>query len=92
MDEGTQPDYERRLGVVEAITIVTRQCPNAAVRSLAEQALRTIAQEGASALPTQAYLVVTAMRGWRGDRATQVARSLDAFLADRAHGEHEDGD
>ena len=28
----------------------------------------------------QAYFVLTSMKGWRGDRATQVHRSLTKYL------------
>ena len=73
-------DYERDLGVVEAITLVTLQCPNGSVRGCAGQALEAIKQAGAAALHEQSFLVLTAIRGWRGPRATQVARSLRRFL------------
>jgi len=70
----------RRLGVVEAFTVVTRSCPSGAVRSVAENALEAVKREGAKTLPEQAYLVLTACRGWQGDRATQVKESLRGFL------------
>jgi len=75
-------DYERNLGVVEAITLASKQCPNASVRTSAERALETIRKDGAAALPTQAYLLMTSMRGWRGERASQIHRSLQLFLAE----------
>ncbi len=72
----------RILGVVEAITAVTRQCPHGSVVAAAEHALETIKERGADAMAEQAFLVLTAMRGWRGDVSQQVGRSLQAFLDD----------
>jgi hypothetical protein len=80
MAEPLKDDYSRTLGVIEALTVVTKQCPNGSVRSCAEASLAAIRAGGASTLRDQAYLVLTAMRGWRGDRAAQVHRSLSAFL------------
>jgi len=74
-------DPARTLGVVECFHAVIRQCPHASARAVAEHALATIEREGAAALAEQAYLVLTAVRGWRGERAAQVKRSLEAFLA-----------
>lgn len=76
----SNPDYDRDLGVIEAITMVTRSCPSGVVVSLAEQALETIKAEGAGAMKQQAYLVLSALQGWRGDRARQVHRSLTRYL------------
>ena len=73
-------DYERTLGVAEAITLVTQQCPNAHVRESAERALDAIKGGDQAVLKQQVFLVLTTMRGWRGDRATQIFRSLQAFL------------
>ena len=73
-------DYERTLGVIEAITVVTQQCPSGSVRACAERALEAIKDGGSSALREQAYFVLTAIQGWRGDRAGQVHASLSAFL------------
>ena len=73
-------DYERTLGIVEALTCVKDQCPSGPVRECAEHALEAIRKGGAEKLREQAYFVLTAMRGWRGDRAAQVHRSLNAFL------------
>lgn len=73
-------DSERELGVVEAITIVTRSCPNGGVVRAAEQALETIKGGGPEAMKQQAYFVLTAIKGWRGDRAGQVHRSLSQYL------------
>jgi hypothetical protein len=72
----------RNLGVVEAITAVTRQCPHGSVVAAAEQALETIKERGADAMAEQAFLVLSAIQGWRGDVAQQVHRSLQAFLDD----------
>jgi hypothetical protein len=73
-------DYSRTLGVVEAISAVRDQCPSGAVQAAARAALEAIQREGAPALPQQAFLVLSAARGWSGERAEQVKRSLRAFL------------
>jgi benzil reductase ((S)-benzoin forming) len=73
-------DYSRTLGVVEAITAVRDQCPSGAVQAAARGALEAIQREGASALPQQVFLVLSAARGWTGERAEQVKRSLRGFL------------
>jgi benzil reductase ((S)-benzoin forming) len=77
-------DYARTLGVVEAITAVRDQCPSGAVQAAARGALEAIQREGASALPQQAFLVLSSARGWSGERAEQVKRSLRAFLESRS--------
>ena len=74
------PDYDRELGVIEAITFVTRSCPSGVVVSAAEGALEAIKARGSDAIKEQAYFVLTAIQGWRGDRARQVHRSLTAYL------------
>ncbi len=74
------PDYDRQLGVVEALTSVRDQCPHAGIRSHAEAALAQVAEEGAGALPQQAFLVLSTIAGWRGARAEQVKRSLRQYL------------
>jgi hypothetical protein len=79
-------DPERILGVIEAITAARDQCPNAAVRSQASNALEAIRAGGRDALPEQAFLVFSTTSGWRGARATQVRRSLQAFLAEASGG------
>ena len=71
---------DRNLGVVEAITAVTRQCPHGSVVKAAEQSLETIKERGADAMAEQAFLVLSAIQGWRGDVARQVHRSLQSFL------------
>jgi len=73
-------DYARQLGVVEALTLVTKQCPNGAVRHSAEQALSDLTNQKSGGLRNQVYFVLTAMKGWRGDRASQIHRSLTAYL------------
>jgi hypothetical protein len=73
-------DYDRMLGVIEAITAVRDQCPNAAVRGVAERALDAIKARNPGVLREQAFIVLSAMMGWRGDRARQVHRSLSHFL------------
>jgi hypothetical protein len=85
MADEIRDDYRRTLGVIEAITVVTQQCPSGAVRACAERALDTIRTEGSSAVREQAWFVLTAIRGWRGDRAQQVAASLSHFL-EPSHG------
>jgi hypothetical protein len=75
-------DYDRTLGVVECFTVVTEQCPSGAVRAVAERALQTTRSGGPGVLQQQAFFVLTAIRGWRGERASQVYRSLSAFLDD----------
>ncbi len=80
MVDDPRDDYSRTLGVIEAITIVTRQCPSGAVRACAERSLEAIKAGGPDALREQAYLILTAIQGWRGNRAMQVHASLGAFL------------
>ena len=75
---------ERILGVVEAITAVIRQCPQGSVVAAAEHALETIKQKGSAVMPEQAFLVLSALKGWRGDVARQVHVSLQAYLDDAA--------
>jgi len=73
-------DYDRDLGVIEAISIVTRSCPNGRVVAAANSALDAIKAGGSDSLKEQAYFVLTAIQGWRGDRAGQVHRSLSSYL------------
>ena len=72
---------KRPLGVIEAFSAVINSCPNGSVQSVARNALEAVKRDGAAALPEQAFLVLTAVRGWRGDKATQVKAALEAFLA-----------
>ena len=72
---------ERPLGVIEAILAVRDQCPRAAARNYAGQALEAVAKGGAGALREQVGLVLATIAGWRGDRALAVQRALQGFLA-----------
>jgi hypothetical protein len=80
MTDESDRDYDRDLGVIEAITVVTRSCPNGGVTNAAQQALDAIKAGGPDTLKLQAYFVLTAIKGWRGDRARQVHRSLSHYL------------
>lgn len=73
-------DPGRTLGVVECFAAVVRHCPKGPARALAESALAAVEREGAGALAEQAFLVLTAIQGWQGERAARVKRSLQAFL------------
>ena len=77
---GGEQDYDRDLGVIEAISYVTRSCPSGVVVSAAERALEAIKAGGSDAMKQQAYFVLTAIKGWRGERATQIHRSLRRYL------------
>ena len=77
-------DYDRDLGVIEAITWVTRSCPNGRVVSMAEGALDAIKAGGSSVMKQQAWIVLSALQGWRGDRAVQVHRSLTRYLEENS--------
>jgi len=74
------PDYTRQLGVVEALTLTSQQCPSGPVRTVAAQALESLKGEERGSLRDQVYYVLTAIQGWRGDRARQIHESLTAFL------------
>jgi hypothetical protein len=86
----TRPDFERELGVIEAITFVTRSCPSGVVVAAAERALDAIKEGGPDVIKQQAYFVLTALQGWRGDRARQVHRSLTAYLEGNLEAEQKD--
>ena len=73
-------DRERRLGIVEAIVAARDQCPSAAVREMADQALEAIKSSRSGTLREQAYLLMSAMQGWRGPRASQVHEALKSFV------------
>jgi len=73
-------DRNRTLGVVEAIVAARDQCPSGRVRVVAESALEAIRTRRPGVLREQAYLVSTAISGWRGERAVQVQESLRTFL------------
>jgi hypothetical protein len=70
----------RKLGVIEAFSAVIQSCPNGSVQTVARNALEAVKRDGAAALPEQAFLVLTAVRGWRGDKATRVKAALSDFL------------
>jgi hypothetical protein len=71
---------ERPLGVIEAILAVRDQCPRAAARNYAAQALEAVKQGGADVMREQVGLVLATIAGWRGDRALAVHRALQGFL------------
>lgn len=73
-------DADRKLGVVEAIVAVRDQCPSGAVRRVAERALDDIKTKRAGAMKEQAFNVLSAIQGWRSNRASQVHVALKAFL------------
>ncbi len=72
---------QRTLGVIEAITAARDQCPHAAVRRHAAQALEAVQHGGPEALREQAFLVLSTLAGWRGERAQAVKRALQSFVA-----------
>jgi hypothetical protein len=71
---------DRKLGVVEAIIAVRDQCPSGAVRRVAERALDDIKTKREGALREQAFNVLSAIKGWRSNRATEVHVALKSFL------------
>jgi len=73
-------DAQRPLGLVECFHAVLNQCPYGPARTIARQGLAAVEREGSAVMAPQAFLLRTAIRGWQGDRAAQVKRSLDAFL------------
>ena len=75
-----EKDYERTLGVVEAIMAARDQCPSGAARACAERALEAIKAGESGVVREQAWFVCNALLGWRGERAEQVRRSLNAFI------------
>lgn len=76
--------YDRNLGVIEALIAVRDQCPMGSVRKVAMLALEAAKEPkkecAGNVLREQAYFVLTAIQGWRGERSRQVHRSLQAFL------------
>jgi hypothetical protein len=66
--------------LIEAFVSARDQCPSGRVRALATAALEAVKRDKEAALHEQAYLLLSATQGWRGDRADQVRRSLAAFL------------
>ena len=75
---------ERALGVVEALVAVRDQCPHAAVRDHAARALEAVQGGGPAELREQAFLVLSTIAGWRGERAQAVKRALRGFLDETA--------
>ena len=73
-------DFERTLGVVEAMAAARDQCPSGRARAVAEGALEACKGAEPRVLREQAWLVMNALQGWRGERADQVRRSLASFL------------
>ncbi len=84
-----EKDYDRTLGVIEAIMAARDQCPSGAVRNCAERALEAIKTGGPGSLREQAWFVCSALLGWRGERAEQVRRSLNAYLEQSEPGSDE---
>ena len=72
-------DYARQLGVVECLVAITNECPSGPVRSTAANALEAIKERKPGVMREQVYYVLTAIQGWRGERARQVHDSLTAF-------------
>ena len=72
-------DYKRQLGVVESLVAITNECQSGPVRSVASQALAAIKERGSDVMREQVYYVLSSMQGWRGERAQQVHRSLNAY-------------
>jgi hypothetical protein len=73
-------DPTRALGLVECFVAVRQHCPNPAARRLAEEALAAVERDGAAVLAEHAFLVLTAVRGWQGGRASRVKASLRDFV------------
>jgi hypothetical protein len=80
----TEKDYERRLGVVESLVAITNQCPSGPVRTVAAQALEAIKANEPGVMREQVYFVLTALQGWRGERARQIHDSLTAFMENQS--------
>jgi hypothetical protein len=73
--------------VIEAMVAARDQCPHAAVREHAARALEAAKDAGPEALRRQAFLVLSTLAGWRGERADAVKRALAEFVrADAASG------
>ena len=78
-------DYARQLGVVESLVAITNECQSAPVRSVASRALEAIKDRSPGVMREQVYFVLTALQGWRGERATQIHRSLSAYYENSEH-------
>ncbi len=72
-------DYARQLGVVECFFAINNECPSGPVRATAAQALEAIKGRQPGVMREQVYYVLSAIQGWRGERARQVHDSLTAF-------------
>lgn len=72
-------DYSRQLGVVECLVAISNECPSGPVRAAAAQALEAIKGRQPGVMREQVYFVLSAIQGWRGERARQVHDSLSAF-------------
>lgn len=72
-------DYTRELGVIECFVAITNECQSGPVRAMATQALEAVKGGGSDVMREQVYYVLTAIQGWRGERASQVHASLTAF-------------
>lgn len=79
-------DYERTLGVIESFQVVLDQCPSGAVRGVAERAFEAIKTRRGDpgVLREQAFFVLSAIQGWRGERSSQVYRSLSEFIESKS--------
>lgn len=82
-------DYERQLGVVECLTAIAHECPSGPVRAVAQGALEAIESGGAAIMREQVYYVLSALQGWRGERASQVHASLSSFYESSARPEED---
>ena len=71
---------ERTLGVIEAMVAARDQCPHAAVRRHAGEALDAVQGGSPEVLREQAFLVLSTLSGWRGARAEAVRRALQTFV------------
>jgi hypothetical protein len=77
-------DYTRELGVVECFVAITNECQSGPVRTMASHALEAIKSGGPEVMRQQVYYVLTALQGWRGERASQVHASLTKYYRDTA--------
>ena len=66
--------------MIEALTLASQQCPSGSVRRVASQALQSLDSSRPEGLRDQVYFVLSAIQGWRGDRARQIHDSLAAYL------------
>ncbi|MFT5442237.1 MAG: hypothetical protein ACI8W3_001279 [Myxococcota bacterium] len=72
-------DYSREMGVVECFVAITNECQSGPVRNVASHALEAIKERKPGVMREQVYFVLTAIQGWRGERASQIHRSLTHF-------------